>query len=345
MKVATVEKPTAMATHPDSGVMYVTEQPGRVRLLRNGELEGQPPALDITESVASGGEQGLLGIAFAPDGDHVYLNYTNTDGDTRIVEYAVAGDGTFDQGSRRVLLAVDQPYSNHNGGQLAFGPDGYLYIGLGDGGAGGDPEENAQSLDTLLGKILRIDPQPSGQRPYTIPPDNPFVDRAGARPEIWAYGLRNPWRFSFDPKTGALWIGDVGQDSWEEIDYLPPDSGGGQNYGWDYLEGSHPFEGDAPADVVMPVLEYPLGEGGTCSVTGGYVYRGDAIPALRGHYVYGDFCAGWIRTAPLQDGGELGRPRTLGISVPNLSSFGVDASGELYALSLSGAIYRLAPAS
>ena len=246
-----------------------------------------------------------------------------------------------DQSSRRELLFVKQPYPNHNGGQLAFGPDGDLYIGLGDGGSEGDPHDNGQSLRTLLGKILRISPRPAGGKPYGIPPGNPFAGRGDAQPEIWAYGLRNPWRFSFDPATGDLWIADVGQDSWEEIDRQPGGSSGGQNYGWNRLEGTHPYHGQPPSGTVPPVVEYSH-DGGACSVTGGYVYRGSALPELRGSYLYGDYCAGWL-AAVATSGDSVSQPRQLGVRVPQLSSFGVDQAGAIYALSLDGPIYRLVP--
>jgi glucose/arabinose dehydrogenase len=248
-----------------------------------------------------------------------------------------------DPASRRDILVVHQPYSNHNGGNLVFGPDGFLYVGLGDGGSGGDPHGNGQSLSTLLGKMLRIDPRLSGGFPYRIPSDNPFVDRRDARPAIWAYGLRNPWRYSFDRLTGDLWIGDVGQSGWEEIDRQPSGSSGGENYGWNLAEGSHPFAGDPPAGAKRPVYEYSQ-EGGGCTVIGGYVYRGEAIPDLSGAYLFGDLCLGRIEAIRVRGGGVVGH-RALGPEVPNLSSFGEDADGELYAISLSGGVYRLVPRS
>jgi glucose/arabinose dehydrogenase len=338
--VATLSSPTAMAIRNGDSSLYFIEQGGRVRRLRDGQLQSQA-ALDISEMVRSGGELGLLGIAFSPDGGYVYLDYTDTNSDTRIVEYTMRG-GEVDRASRRELLFVKQPYPNHKGGQLAFGPDGDLYIGLGDGGSQGDPHDNGQSLRALLGKILRISPRPSGGKPYGIPADNPFVGRTDALPEIWAYGLRNPWRFSFDSATGDLWIADVGQDKWEEIDHQPAGSRGGQNYGWNRLEGTHPYHGQAPANAVPPVVEYSH-DGGACSVTGGYVYRRSAIATLSGSYVYGDYCAGWIDALPV-GGGSVGQPRQLGLHVSQLSSFGVDQAGALYALSLDGPVYRLVPA-
>ena len=214
-----------MAVRSGDTALYVAEKTGKVVAVRDGIVD-PVPMLDLSEEVSLGGEQGLLGLAFSPDGRDVYVNFTDTNGDTHITGYAMRG-GQADTATRRDLLVVDQPYSNHNGGNLVFGPDGYLYIGLGDGGSGGDPQGNGQSLSTLLGKMLRIDPTPFGDRPYRIPTDNPFVGHVAARPEIWAYGLRNPWRYSFDRLTGDLWIGDVGQSAWEEVDVQPSDSPGG----------------------------------------------------------------------------------------------------------------------
>jgi glucose/arabinose dehydrogenase len=289
--------------------------------------------------VSLGSEQGLLGLAFSPDGGFLYVNYTDTAGDTRIFEYEM-GDRKAQAGSAREVLSVNQPFSNHNGGNLLFGPDGYLYIGLGDGGSGGDPQGNGQSLSTRLGKMLRIDPRPSDGGQFGVPRDNPFRGREGAEPLIWAYGLRNPWRYSFDRETGDLWIGDVGQNSLEEIDFQPADSKGGENYGWNSLEGTQPYAGGAPEDVVLPVDEYPTSEG--CAVTGGYVYRGLAIPNLYGAYLYGDFCAGFVRGIVLK-GRRVDQRREFGINVSSLASFGEDQNGELYLLSLGGEVFRLAP--
>jgi glucose/arabinose dehydrogenase len=338
--VAQLEQPVAMATRPGERTLYLVEQVGRVRAIRGGQLD-PTPVVDISERVTAGGEQGLLGLAFSPDGRYLYLHYTDRDGDHEIAELAMSGQRA-DPGSLRSVLHIDDPYANHNGGQLAFGPDRRLYIGFGDGGGGGDPEGNGQSLDSLLGKILRIDPRPGGGRSYQVPSDNPFVGRDGARPEIWAYGLRNPWRFSFDAATADLWIGDVGQNAYEEIDHQPAGEGG-RNYGWSRREGLHPFNGgDRPDGAVDPVIEYGQ-DGGACTVIGGFVYRGQRIRGLRGAYLFGDYCAGWVRAARVRDGEVLDQ-RDLGLQVPSLSSFGVDASGELYALSLDGWLRRLVPA-
>ena len=342
VKVASLEQPVAIAIRPYDPTMYVAEKTGRVMAIRGGHVD-PVPVLDLSSEVSLGGEQGLLGSAFSPDGMYLYVDYTDANGETHVTEFAME-DGRVDAGSRRDVLFLAQPYTNHNGGGLAFGPDGYLYVGLGDGGSGGDPQGNSQSLSTLLGKILRISPRPSGARTYTVPSDNPFVDDGDARPEIWAYGLRNPWRFSFDRMTGDLWIGDVGQSAWEEVDVGPGDSRGGENFGWNIMEGSHDH-GDAlgTSEMVRPVYEYSHDEAG-CVVTGGYVYRGHAIPGLFGAYVFGDFCGGRLEAIRVSDG-QVVDHRFLGPVVQNLSSFGEDASGELYALSLSGGVYRLSPAS
>jgi glucose/arabinose dehydrogenase len=337
-KVATLEAPLAMAIRAGDEALYIAEKTGRIRAIRNGRVD-QDPVLDISGKVSLGSEQGLLGLAFSPDGGFLYVNYTDTVGDTRIVEYEM-GDRRAQAGSAREVLSVNQPFANHNGGNLAFGPDGYLYIGLGDGGSGGDPQGNGQSLSTRLGKMLRIDPRPSDGGQFGVPRDNPFRGREGAEPLIWAYGLRNPWRYSFDRETGDLWIGDVGQSSLEEIDFQPADSKGGENYGWNTMEGSEPHAGGAPDDVVLPVDEYPTGEG--CAVTGGYVYRGLAIPNLYGAYLYGDFCAGFVRGIVLKER-RVTQRREFGIEVSSLSSFGEDQNGELYLLSLGGEVFRIAP--
>jgi glucose/arabinose dehydrogenase len=336
--VATLDQPVAMALRAGDPDLYVAEKVGRVVLLRDGKVGAT--VLDVTDRVSQGSEQGLLGLAFSPDGRFLYVNLTDVNGDTRVEAYRMRGH-VADPASERDILFVDQPFSNHNGGDLVFGPDGYLYIGLGDGGSGGDPFGNGQSLTTLLGKMLRIAPTPGGSAPYAIPPDNPFVDRSGARPEIWAYGLRNPWRYSFDRETGDLWIGDVGQNAWEEIDRQPAGTPGGRNYGWNALEGTHPYQGTAPPDAVPPVYEYPHATGG-CAVTGGYVYRGSAIPDLVGGYVFADFCLGRIKAMRLRPGQD---PQVvdLGVTEPSLASFGQDDAGELYVLSLAGGLSRLAP--
>jgi glucose/arabinose dehydrogenase len=336
--VARLEQPLAVAPRTDDDALYVAEKTGRVVAVRPGG--SARTVVDLRGEVSDGSEQGLLGVAFSPDGAFLYVNYTDLNGDTRIHEFAMSGDDAA-PGSRREVLAVDQPYSNHNGGHLAFGPDGYLYVGLGDGGSGGDPEDNAQDLGTMLGKMLRIDPRGGGGgRAYGVPSDNPFIGREGARPEIWAFGLRNPWRYSFDAETGDLWIGDVGQSSREEIDVQAALSAGGENYGWDAFEGSLPFEPPFAQDTVGPVYDYGRARGAT--VIGGYVYRGSAIPALRGAYLFGDLFNPQIRMLVPSKRGF--RHLELGVRVDNLVSFGEDQSGELYLVSIEGPVYRLTPA-
>ncbi len=299
--------------------------------------------------MSSGSEQGLLGLAFHPNyatNGKYYVNYTDGSGDTRVVEFLVSSNPDSASSTERQVLFVDQPYSNHNGGHLEFGPDGKLYVGLGDGGSGGDPQGNGQRLSTLLGKMLRIDVDAG--TPYAVPSDNPFVGRAGARGEIWSYGLRNPWRYSFDSETGDMWIGDVGQDAWEEVDYEPAGQGG-RNYGWNRMEGSHCYPAGSscdPSGFVLPIAEYDHRAG--CSITGGYVYRGTALPELRGTYFYGDYCTGLVRSLRLVGSGPAEsrdwtsalRTRSGG-AMDALSSFGVDSKGELHLVLLSGEIYKL----
>ena len=271
-----------------SGRIFVLEQRGQIRIVRDGQLLGDP-FLDIGDRLTAGGERGLLGLAFHPDfpdDPRFFVNYTDLDGNTVVSSFtAEAGADRADGGSEVVLLRIEQPYPNHNGGALVFGPDGYLYISTGDGGSGGDPHDNGQRMDTLLGKILRIDVDGSGDTPYAIPPDNPFVDQPDALPEIWHLGLRNPWRMSFDRETGDLWIGDVGQGSWEEIDVARAGTGG-LNFGWNRVEGFECFQGDTCDDPAFtpPVTAYSHEFG--CSVIGGVVYRGTAQPLLAGRYVY-----------------------------------------------------------
>jgi glucose/arabinose dehydrogenase len=346
--VAQVDSPTALVVRPGSETMYVAERPGRVRPVTvagtgpDRTYQVGDPVLDISDDVVADGERGLLDIVFSPDGGTLYVHYSLApSGDARVAAYTMAGDGV-DTGSYRELLAVEDPFPNHNGGEMEFGPDGYLYIALGDGGGGGDPEGNGQDTQALLGKILRIDPaSPSGGEEYGIPADNPFADGAGGRPEVWLYGVRNPWRFSFDRANGDLWIGDVGQNEWEEIDQLQASAGGGRgaNLGWNEVEATHPFEGGSnPDGGVLPVFEYSHDEG--CSVTGGVVYRGAAIPGLGGAYLFSDYCQGDVRGLRVRDG-QVTEERTFDAHVDQLVSFSEDAAGEVYALSLLGGIYRL----
>jgi glucose/arabinose dehydrogenase len=312
----------APRSEPDR--VYIVEQVGRIRVLEKGRLLDQP-FLDIRNLVQSGGEQGLFSIAFHPryaQNRRFYVQYTDVNGDTRIVEYRSSGTRAL-TGSRRQLFFQRDPYGNHNGGQLAFGPDGKLYGSVGDGGAGGDPEDRAQNMASLFGKLFTID-----------------VDRAGAKPQVVALGLRNPWRFSFDRANGDLYIGDVGQNSREEIDYTPRRSPGLENYGWDVYEGSRRFEDKKPSRgrLVFPIAEYGRSDG--YSVTGGFVYRGKAIPSFRGRYIYGDYGSGTIWSLRVV-GGKATEKRRESIQVDELSSFGEDAAGELYATSLSGSVYRI----
>ena len=337
-KLGDFEMPVFVAQPPGSSDLYVVEQTGRVRLVRDGEVE---TALDIGDEVTASGEQGLLSIAFHPREKLVYAYYTDGDQDQRVVEFGLAEDGSFDEGSRRELLRMDDFASNHNGGLLLFGPDDHLYIGTGDGGGGGDPERNGQDLGSLLGKILRIDPTPSGDRPYTIPGDNPFADRPGARPEIFAYGLRNPWRFSFDTDSGLMLIADVGQDSQEEVDIVPIEDAAGANFGWSAFEGTERFNPDESAPGATPPA-FTYGREGGCSITGGYVVRDPELPALDGRYVYGDFCRGELRSFVPAPGRARG-DRSLGLEVPQLSSFAEDEQGHVYATSLAGPVFQLAP--
>lgn len=331
--------------------LFVVEKTGRIRVIENGAVL-PAPFLDLHDRVSGGPEQGLLGLAFDPaysTNGRFVVNYTDLNGDTRISAFRVSADpDVADVSTETVLLAVPQPFPNHNGGGLAFGPDGYLYAGLGDGGGGGDPNGNGQSLATLLGKLLRIDL--NGGTPYAVPPDNPFAAAAGpaTRGEIWSYGLRNPWRFSFDRLTHDLYIGDVGQDAHEEIDVAPAPGGGGGgglNFGWNRMEGAHcypPTAGDAcnRAGLTLPVVDYDHGQG--CSVTGGYVYRGAAIPDLQGVYLYGDYCQGFVRSFRFA-GGQATDQHDWQALRPggNVTSFGEDAAGEVYVLTAQGGVYRI----
>ncbi|MFZ5660181.1 MAG: PQQ-dependent sugar dehydrogenase [Pseudomonadota bacterium] len=316
-----------------SGRLFILEQPGRIRIVQQGRLL-PTPFLDITKQVRAGGEQGLLGLAFHPkyrQNGRYFINYTRApDGATVVAEYRVSDEANVSATEERRLLVVPQPYPNHNGGMIEFGPDGFLYIALGDGGAGGDPGNRAQNRRELLGKLLRIDVDRG--KPYGIPADNPFA-RGGGRAEIFAYGLRNPWRFSFDRKTGQLWAADVGQDAWEEIDVIKR----GGNYGWRIMEGKHcfpPRRGCSQAGLQLPVAEYGH-EKGRCSITGGYVYRGSRVPALTGIYLYADYCSGEI--FGLRDG----RQRVLLPTKLRITSFGQDEQGEVYVVGHEGTVHRL----
>jgi glucose/arabinose dehydrogenase len=330
-------KPIFLTTSPDdTNRLFVVEQEGRIRIVQEDSVLSAP-FLDISEKLSTGGERGLLGLAFHPrfsSNGRLFVNYTRAqDGATVIAEYHASSNPNRVTLDESVLLVIPQPYGNHNGGMIAFGPDQYLYIGMGDGGSGGDPENYAQNQNELLGKILRIDIDQ--QHPYGIPPDNPLVKGSG-QPEIFAWGLRNPWRFSFDRETGDLWAGDVGQNAWEEIDVIKM----GKNYGWRLLEGTHCFNPETHCrqnrKFVDPVTEYAH-EQGRCSVTGGYVYRGKKIPDLAGTYVFGDFCSGEIW------GYRNGERQILQSTDLQISSFGEDRDGELYVLGYGGKIFRIVP--
>ena len=332
-----LDLPDALAWRAGDNRMYVAQQSGSVVIVDKGKIVKK--VLSLT--VSHGSEQGLLGLAFSHDGTKMYVDFTDVNGDTHVVEWTMAGDHP-DLTKRRQLLFQKQPFPNHNGGEVMIGPDNMLYIGFGDGGGAGDPSGNGQKLSTLLGKILRIDPRPNGTAPYTIPPNNPFLHTAGARPEIWMYGLRNPWRFSIDRVTRDTWIGDVGQALYEEIDYAAAGQSG-INWGWNKREGLHPYNGGAePAGARDPLLEraHTLGD---CAITGGYVYRAHSIPGLTGAYVYGDFCTGDLH-AVAQQNGAVTQSADLGLNVPQLTTFGEGPAGGLYAVSRAGNVFAIAPA-
>ncbi len=323
------------------GRLYVVEQGGRIMVVEGSAVRATP-FLDISDRVLAGGERGLLSVAFAPDygrSGRFFVNYTDPQGNTVIERYERSSDSSAaDPSSGRVVLRIEQPASNHNGGLLLFGPDGYVYVGMGDGGGGG--AENAQRSDTLLGKMLRLDV--SGDA-YAIPPDNPFVGDPAVSDEVWALGLRNPWRFSFDRALGDLWIGDVGGSRWEEVDFQPAASDGGENYGWPPMEGPDCGSGTCdPSDYVPPVAAYGHSEG-NCVVVGGYVYRGSAVPELRGTYLFADYCSGRMWTLAAADASAgTAQARPILESGLTVSSFGEDGDGELYVIDLSGGgVYRI----
>ena len=343
------------SAHDGTGRLFVVEKGGRIKVIRRDGTVLPTPLIDLSARVSKGSEQGLLGLAFHPNfrtNGKFYVDFTNLAGATVINEYRLSppGSNRVTLPGRRVLT-IAQPYANHNGGDIAFGPDGFLYVGMGDGGSAGDPGNRAQSLNTLLGKILRINVNGHTRtRGYLIPSSNPYVGRLG-RDEIWSYGLRNPWRFSIDPATGALWIGDVGQNRYEEVDRslrgIYRVGGRARNYGWRVLEGRHcfiPATGCSRVGKTMPQIEYahdnPNTNDDNCSVTGGYVYRGNAYPLLRGQYVYGDFCSGRIWTISA-GASPLVRPTLRLDTALAISSFGLNGGGELFVLSLDGGIYRV----
>lgn len=336
-------EPTVLVPRPGDDALYLGTKDGRVHAYRDGRLVPDP-VLDLRSAVESSGvEQGLLGAAFSPDGGTLYVNFTDPDGDTRVQALRFVNDAP-DAEDAVDVLEIEQPFAEHNGGGMVFGPDGYLWISVGDGGNRAEVAPNAQRLDVLLGKILRIEPTPGARRPYRIPDSNPFVERAG-RDEIWAYGLRHPFRFSFDRATGDLWIADVGQSSHEELNLERAPLTGGWNYGWPIFEGVHRVAEGSPVAYVPPVFEYGRPAGlGRCAVTGGYVYRGPRIPPLRGAYVFADFCAGRLQALAMVDGRVIGH-RFLDVPpVRQVTSFAEGKDGELYVLQGSGQVFRIDPA-
>jgi glucose/arabinose dehydrogenase len=327
--------------------LYVVDRTGKVEIVRGGK-QLPTPFIDFSDKVSTEVEQGFLSIAFAPDYEQsglLYAYYTGKDGNENVVELkrSDSDPDTVDPASEREVLKMADYAPNHNGGLLTFGPDGDLYIGTGDGGGRGDPRRNAQNLGAYLGKILRIDPQASGAKPYTVPADNPFAGKAGARPEIFAYGLRNPWRYSFDKVSGDLIIGDVGQDKYEEVDIIPAAQAAGANFGWSAFEGDAPFNADQTApNAVKPALVYSHDDpkNGGCSINGGYVVRDPDVPALAGRYVYSDFCSGKIRSFKLQ-GTKAVDDKATGLEAQSPTSFGIDNAGHIYVTTLNGEVFRI----
>ncbi|MEJ7809370.1 MAG: PQQ-dependent sugar dehydrogenase [Gemmatimonadaceae bacterium] len=325
--------------------LFIVEQPGRVRIVQNGQLL-PAPFLDISSKVSSGGERGLLSVAFHPryaQNGLLYVNYTDTRGDTRVERYHVSANANLaDASSAALVITVAQPFANHNGGLVLFGPDGMLYIGMGDGGSGGDPQGNGQNPQALLGKMLRLDVD--GGDPYAIPAGNPYASSGAGRREIWASGLRNPWRFAFDAQAGLLYIADVGQNRWEEVSVVPAASAG-LNYGWNRTEGNHCYSTDAcdMTGLVPAAAEYSHDDG--CSITGGFVYRGQQMPGLVGHYFYSDYCTGFVRSFRYANG-RVNDARDWSLSgAGNVLSFGLDSAGELYLLSADGRVSRIVAGS
>jgi glucose/arabinose dehydrogenase len=348
VRLASFDQPVAVTGAPgDSSRVFVLQRSGQVMLLLHGRAQGRP-FLDLAGSVYTqgGDEEGLLGIAFPSDyarSGLFYLDYTVQGGDIEIVQYrrSASSPNLADPSSARLILRIEHhEFSNHNGGQLAFGPEGDLYIGVGDGGSEGDPHNNGQNTDTLLGKILRIAPSVAGG--YTIPSGNPFAGQVGKRPEIWAYGLRNPWRFSFDSTTGDMIVGDVGQDQQEEVDFVPAHTGAGANYGWSVWEGTRRNKPGTAPGAVFPTLTVSHSSG-YCAIIGGYVVRDRTLPSLYGRYLFGDFCRPQIESVKLRRGQASGLDAT-GLQVSALTSMGQDASGHIYLTSLEGPVYRVAAA-
>ena len=331
--------PVYLASPPGDSRLFIVEQAGRIRIVKNGQALSEP-FLDIADRVRSGGEQGLLSVAFHPDyrtNGYFYVNFTDRSGDTRVERFKVsANPDVADPASSKLVIGIDQPYANHNGGLVMFGPDGMLYVGMGDGGSGGDPHGNGQNRNALLGKILRLD---VSSEPYGIPVGNP---RTGGRAEIWATGMRNPWRFAFDRQAGLLYVADVGQNEIEEID-VESATEPGLNYGWNIMEGDHCYRSSScdREGLVMPKVTYNH-SGGACSVTGGFVYRGRRIPSLVGTYFYSDYCAGWLKSFRMVNGAVTDRREwKTSESLGHVVSFGEDAFGELYILTEGGKVLRI----
>jgi len=364
-QIAEVYEPIALVPRSGTDKLYVAQKDGKIKQInvdkvfnRDGSLQrinyrvDNGPLLDIGRSTDDLNERGLLGLAFTSDGRRLYILYTKAKAGNIVVDEYQMNDDQVDRSSRRTLLDIEHPEANHNGGQLVIGPDGFLYIAMGDGGGQGDPNGNAQNTKVLYGKILRIDPEgATRERPYSIPNGNPFADGQQGSPEVWAYGLRNPWRFSFDRLTKDLWIGDVGQDTSEEVDFLPTQVGGagrGANLGWNQMEGANPFNGGSPpAGYTPPIFQYGRANG-ECSVVGGYVYRGKLIWTLLGVYVYADYCNGEVRGVLRKPDNQI-EEAGFGLKVPNgqlesggsITSFGEDNDGELFILSAAGGIYKI----
>jgi glucose/arabinose dehydrogenase len=339
--------PLYLTAPPGDPRLFIVERGGTIRVVQNGALL-PTPFLDLSAKVSTAGEQGLLGLAFDPQyasNGRFVVDYTDLAGDTRVSLFRVSQDpNVADLSSELAVLGVDQPFTNHNGGQVLFGRDGYLYVMLGDGGSAGDPGDRGQSLGDLLGSILRIQPLENGG--YTVPADNPFVGLPDVRAEIWSSGLRNPWRVDLDPVTGDLYVADVGQGRWEEVSVATAAEGAGRgvNFGWRIMEGPECF-GTASCDqrgLQLPVVAYDHEDG--CSITGGFVYRGSALPALQGHYFYSDFCAGFVRSFRLEDGVAVDQYQWAALAPgANVPGFGRDAAGELYILGTNGTVYRIVP--
>lgn len=336
--------PLDLTAPPGDPRLFIAEKGGTIRIIENGALL-PAPFLDISALVSNGSEQGLLGLAFHPGyagNGYFFVDYTDKSGDTQVARYQVSSNPDIADPTPLPIISVPQPYSNHNGGGIAFGPDGFLYVALGDGGSGGDPQNHGQDRTDLLGSLLRLDVDHGS--PYAIPSSNPYAGSTSMRQELWNYGLRNPWRFSFDRSTGDLYIADVGQSDREEINVTASSSAGGENYGWRIMEGKTCYNAMTcnRTGLVLPVLDYGHGDG--CSVTGGYVYRGSAIPALQGTYFYSDYCEGWVRSLRWQNGRATDLREWPELSGKgNVSSFGQDAAGELYVLVAGGEVYRMVP--